>query len=291
MKMRFSGLIFFAVIAFACGGENAATNRASNVKPANNTVNNSAGNAAIKTNSSLPTVSTYEIINTYRHDPDAFTQGLVFHNGFLYESTGQYGESTLRKVELQTGKVLQKYELAEDYFAEGMTILGDKIYQITWKEKTAFVYDMNFKLLRELKYAGEGWGLTNDGTNLLMSDGTHVIRVVNPENFETVRTVVVMDERGRPLMKLNELEFVKGEIWANVWHSEEIGKPNHIARIDPASGKLLGWIDLDGISPDDVRRDSENTLNGIAYDAAGDRIFVTGKQWKKLFEIKLKPKQ
>ena len=304
MKMRLSGLIFFAVFAFTCGGGgagNAETNQNPNVR-ANNTANaNNSANAATKpgaassssssSSTASPTVSTYEIVNTFKHDADAFTQGLVFHNGFLYESTGQYGESTLRKVELQTGKVLQKYELAEDYFGEGMTILGDKIYQITWQENTAFVYDMNFKLLRELKYAGEGWGLANDGTNLFISDGTHIIRVVNPENFETVRTIAVMDERGRPLMKLNELEFVKGEIWANVWHSEQIGKPNHIARIDPASGKLLGWIDLDGISPEDVRRDSENTLNGIAYDATGDRIFVTGKQWKKLFEIKIKPKQ
>lgn len=297
MKMRFSGLIIFAVFAFACGGENAATNQNVMVRANNNNnavniaaADNNSANAATKTSASLG-VSTYEIVNTYKHDPNAFTQGLVFHNGFLYESTGQYGESTLRKVELQSGKVLQKHELAEDYFAEGMTIFGDKIYQITWQENTAFVYDMNFKLLREIKYAGEGWGLTNDGTNLLLSDGSHIIRVVNPETFQTVRTLVVTDERGRPLMKLNELEYVKGEIWANVWHSEQIGKPNHIARIDPASGRLLGWIDLGGISPEDVQRDSENTLNGIAYDAAGDRIFVTGKQWKKLFEIKIKPKQ
>ncbi len=141
-----------------------------------------------------------------------------------------------------------------------------------------------------MKYHGEGWGLTDDGTNLIMSDGTHVIRIVDPETFKTTRTLVVLDENGKPLLDLNELEYVKGEIWANIWHSERIGKPNHIARIDPNSGKLLGWINLQGISPDDVGRDSENTLNGIAYDETGDRIFVTGKKWRNLYEIKLKAK-
>jgi glutamine cyclotransferase len=148
-------------------------------------------------------------------------------------------------------------------------------------------------LLGEFKYQGEGWGLTNDGKNLYMTDSTHVIRVVDPETFQTIRTLVVFREDGKPLMQVNELEFVKGEIWANVWHSEDpdiLGKPNHIARIDPQSGKLLGWINLDGISPDDVKRGDENTLNGIAYDAQNDRIFVTGKNWKKLFEIKVTPK-
>ena len=157
-----------------------------------------------------------------------------------------------------------------------------------------WVYNVDdFKLLREFQYSGQGWGLTHDGTNLFMSDGTHVIRIVNPKDFSTIRTIVVKDENGRPLMKLNELEYVKGEIWANIWHSEEMGKPNHIARIDPATGKLLGWIDLGNISPDDQNGEGkeEHTLNGIAYDEASDRLFVTGKNWKKLFEIKIKPKQ
>ncbi|HEY0051321.1 MAG TPA: glutaminyl-peptide cyclotransferase, partial [Pyrinomonadaceae bacterium] len=176
------------------------------------------------------------------------------------------------------------------------------IYQITWRERTAFVYDVkDLNLLKEIRYQGDGWGLTHDATNLIMSDGTHIIRFVNPENFQTVRTVAVFRENGQPLLNLNELEYVKGEIWANIWHSENnatdsehgflpnIGKPNYIARIDPASGKVVGWIDLAGISPEDVKN-SENTLNGIAYDAQNDRIFVTGKRWKNLFEIKLKPK-
>lgn len=254
---------------------------------------NKTGNTA-KPVSTVPTY-TYEIVNTYPHDSKAFTQGLVIHDGVFYESTGQYEESTLRKVDITTGKILQQNRLGDDYFGEGMTILGDKIYQITWREGTAFVYNLaDMKPLKEFRYSGDGWGLTHDGTNLIMSDGTHVLRFVNPETFQTVRTIIVNREDGRPLMQLNELEYVKGEIWANIWHSENpatLGRPNHIARIDPATGKLLGYIDLSGISPDDQRRDSENTLNGIAYDAASDRLFVTGKQWAKLYEIKIKPKQ
>ena len=299
--MRLFGLMIFAVFAFACGGEKPSTNANSTVK--NTSGNNTASPTATAANSAAPNVSTYEIVNTYKHDSKAFTQGLVFQNGFFYESTGEYGDSTLRKVELQTGKVLQEHELAREYFAEGMTVLNGKIYQITWQEKTAFVYDAeNFKLLREIKYQGSGWGLTTDGTHLILSDGTHIIKFLDPETFSVVRSITVKKEDGSPVYHLNELEFVKGEIWANIWHSENnatdsehgflpnIGKPNYIARIDPASGKIVGWIDLAGISPEDVRN-SENTLNGIAYDAQNDRIFVTGKRWKKLFEIKLKPKQ
>lgn len=294
MKMRLYGLILTAVLAFACGGEKPMTNNSS-------TVNNSNANSVKPANMNVP-VYTYEIVNTYRHDPKAFTQGLVFHNGFLYESTGEYEESTLRKVELQTGKVLQKKDLADDYFAEGMTILNGKIYQITWRENTAFVYDVNdFKLLKEIKYQGSGWGLTNDGTNLILSDGTQQIKFLDPETFNVVRTMTVKKEDGKPVYHLNELEFVKGEIWANIWHSEEaattnehgflpnLAKPNYIARIDPQTGNVVGWIDLANISPTDTQ-DRENTLNGIAYDSAGDRIFVTGKNWKNLFEIKLKQK-
>lgn len=260
-----------------------------------NRANNNAANInSAKTSAEIP-VYTYEIVNQFKHDSNAFTQGLVVHNGFFYESTGEYGDSTLRKVEIESGKVLQKKDLSEDYFAEGMTILNGKIYQVTWKEKTGFVYDLNdFKLLKEFPYQGEGWGLTNDGKNLILSDGTHVIRFLDPETFQTVRTITVLREGGKPQLDLNELEYVKGEIWANIWRAEDpqiLGKPNHIARIDPNSGKILGWIDLGNISPEDVKRDpSSNVLNGIAYDEAADRIFVTGKNWKKLFEIKIKPK-
>jgi len=300
--------MIFVFSAFACsggsgdgsGGEKPVTNINSNVK---NTAGNNSASPAAANNNAVPTVSTYEIVNTYKHDSKAFTQGLVFHNGFLYESTGEYGDSTLRRVEAATGKVVQEHEVAKDYFAEGMTILNGKIYQITWRENTAFVYDVeNFRLLREIKYQGSGWGLTTDGTHLIMSDGTHVIKFLDPETFNPVRSITVKKEDGAPVYHLNELEFVNGEIWANIWHSENnatqsehgflpnIGKPNYIARIAPDSGRVVGWIDLAGISPEDVK-DSENTLNGIAYDAQNDRIFVTGKKWKRLFEIKLKPKQ
>jgi glutaminyl-peptide cyclotransferase len=281
--MRLYILLLLVLLFSACNGTSNNANKTTNINKANS-------NSAVTNNTANLPVETYEIVKAYKHDGDAFTQGLVIHNGVFYESDGEYGESNVRKVEIETGKVLQKQSVAEDYFAEGLTILNDKIYQITWQEQTAFQYDMNLKLIKEFRYAGQGWGLTNDGTNLIMSDGTHVIRFINPENFETVRTIVVNDEKGRPLMKLNELEYVKGEIWANIWHSEEIGKPNHIARINPADGKLLGWVDLQGISPDDQKRDGENVLNGIAYDAASDRLFVTGKKWKNLFEIKVKPK-
>lgn len=284
--MRFFLLVLFTVSVISCKTETSVNRQNVNVNSAINT--NKTANSTGQTTGKIP-VYTYEIVNTFKHDSKAFTQGLVFYNGFLYESTGQKGDSTVRKVEINTGRVMQNHDLSDNYFAEGMTILNDRIYQITWQENTAFVYDVNdFKLLKELKYQGEGWGLTNDGTNLIMSDGTHVIRIVDPETFKTTRTLVVLDENGKPLLDINELEYVKGEIWANVWHSEKIGKPNHIVRIDPNSGKLLGWINLQGISPADVERDSENTLNGIAYDKTGDRIFVTGKKWRNLYEIKLK---
>lgn len=235
---------------------------------------------------------TYEIVKTYPHDPKAFTQGLFFHNGFLYEGTGgkpARGDdfySSVRKVDLETGKVMQKYDVPQDFFGEGITLFDGKIYQLTWQERTAFVYDVNdFKLLKEFRYAGDGWGLTNDGTNLIMSDGTHVIKFINPENFQTVRTIIVLDERGQPLMKLNELEYINGEIWANVWET------GWIVRIDPASGKLLGRVDLNKLAQDEIdRSEKADVLNGIAYDAAGDRIFITGKNWDRLFEIKVKPK-
>lgn len=279
--MRTLFIIFAALFALGCGNEPGPNK--------NVNVNNPS-----KTVSTVPTF-TYEIVNTFPHDPKAFTQGLIFHNGFFYESTGQYEESTLRKVEIATGKILQQTPLGDDFFGEGAAILGDKIFQLTWREGTAFVYDVaDLKPIKELRYTGDGWGLTTDGTHLIMSDGTHVIRFVDPETFKTVRTITVNREDGRPLMQINELEFIKGEIWANIWHSEKpqtLGRPNHIARIDPTSGKLLGFIDLSGISPEDQRRDSENTLNGIAYDAAADRIFVTGKNWTKLYEIKIKPKE
>lgn len=286
--MRFYLLILFAFLLFSCKTETPVNRPNTNVGSNNSTVMTNQNNAS--TQKPFLTYG-YEIVNKYKHDSRAFTQGLVFQDGFLYESDGQRGESNLRKVELESGNILQQRDVAADVFAEGLTIFNNKVYQLSWENGKVFVYNLaDFNPIKEMRYSGEGWGLTHDSKNLIMSDGTHVIRFVDPETFETVRTITVLRENGQPLMELNELEYVKGEIWANVWHSENINLPNHIARIDPNSGKLLGWIDLDGISPEDIKRDSENTLNGIAYDEATDRIFVTGKRWKNLFEIKLKAK-
>lgn len=284
--MRFLILILTVSFVFGCSATPPAT-------PKTNV--NAAKPAA------LP-VYGYEVVKTYPHDGQAFTQGLFFHNGFLYESTGQEGKSSVRKVEIETGKVLQKWDLPRDEFGEGATLIGDKIYMITWRDGIGRVFGAaDLKLERDFSYSGEGWGLTNDGTNLIMSDGSHILKFFEPTNFTSIRKMPVMQPSGKPLFLLNEIEYVKGEVWANIWHSEQtetnttqgtfpnIGKPNYIARINPASGNVIGWIDLDGISPDDSRRDTENTLNGIAYDAADDRIFVTGKNWKKLYEIKLTP--
>jgi glutaminyl-peptide cyclotransferase len=298
-------LLPILVCLFAASCRDNAANSTQVSAPNRNTTavnNTNAAPVSSPTNTNAPIpVYTYEIVKTYRHDDDAFTQGLVFHNGFLYEGTGQ--ESDLRKVELETGKVKEKRELDEKYFGEGITVLNGKIYQLTWQNGVCFVYDLNtFEPISLLAYNGEGWGLTNDGANLIMSDGSDKIYFRDPANFRTNRTLSVK-HNGKPLYFINELEYVNGEIWANIWHSEEtttkdslgndvpnLGKPNHIARINPADGNVVGWIDLAGISPEDVNRDRENTLNGIAYDAATERIFVTGKQWRKLFEIKLKPK-
>jgi glutamine cyclotransferase len=285
--MRLILLIFSISLSLACGSP-----PNSNLKPNTNT----ASNANTRKPAGPLPVSSYEVVHTYPHDPKAFTEGLFYHDGFLYESTGQEKHSTLRKVDLETGKIVQKFDLPPESFGEGISFINGEIYQLTWEEGVCRVFDANdFKLLKEFEYQGEGWGMTTDGTNLYMTNRTHVIQVMDPETFKMVRTIPVFREDGRPLMQINELEWIKGELWSNVWHSEEpeiLGKPNYIARIDPASGKLLGWIDLAGISPDDQGgpNQDENTLNGIAYDAEKDRIFVTGKNWKKLYEIKLKDK-
>jgi glutamine cyclotransferase len=283
--MHFYLLLTFLFLTLAsCNGSSSNSDNS-------NKVNNNVSSTTPKPNAGVVPVYSYEIVKTYPHDGKAFTQGLVFHNGVFYEGTGGYRNrddhfSSLRKVEIESGKVLQKVDLAVDYFGEGITIFNDKIYQLTWQEKTAFAYDLsNFTLLKRFNYAGEGWGLTNDAQNLIMSDGTHILRVINPETFETVRTITVLDEKGKPIVRLNELEYIKGEIWANVWQE------GWIARIDPASGKLLGRIDLEKLADEQADKDEDaDVLNGIAYDASADRIFITGKKWKKLFEIKIKDK-
>jgi glutamine cyclotransferase len=224
----------------------------------------------------------YEVVNTWPHDRDAYTQGLVYHDGKLLESTGEVGHSSLRRVELETGKVLQKVDVPAPYFAEGITLLKAKIYQLTWQHQKGFIYDAwTFEKLGEFTYFGEGWGLTNDGKFLILSDGSNKIRFLDPDNFQVKKVITVLD-RGKPISQLNELEYVQNEIYANVWHE------NRIARIDPETGRVVGWIDLKGLlSPNEVS-DEEAVLNGIAYDTATGRLFVTGKLWPKLFEIRLR---
>ncbi|MGO9324790.1 MAG: glutaminyl-peptide cyclotransferase [Terracidiphilus sp.] len=225
----------------------------------------------------------YRIVHTYPHDPQAYTQGLLYEDGYLYESTGLNGRSSLRMVELETGRVQQKADVRDKYFAEGLAAWGSTLIQLTWQSHIAFVYDrFSFRLLHTFTYKGDGWGLTEDGKNLILSDGTANLRFFDPGTFREVRHIVVKDH-GSQVMQLNELEYVHGEVYANVWHADRI------ARISPATGKVLGWIDLSGLlSPGQVS-DPEAVLNGIAFDAAHDRLFVTGKLWPKLFEIKIVP--
>lgn len=231
----------------------------------------------------IPTYG-YEVVNTFPHDPGAFTQGLIFHDGALFESTGLESRSTLRRVELQTGKVLQKVDVSPYFFGEGLTLFKGKLYQLTWKGEKGFIYDpQTFEKTGEFTYTGEGWGLTHDADSLILSDGTDKLRFIDPNSNRVRRTVAVTDA-GRPVHALNELEYVRGEVYANVWHQ------NRVARIDPQTGRVKGWIDLSGLLKSGEVTDPEAVLNGIAYDETGDRLFVTGKLWPKLFEVRLKQK-
>ena len=228
---------------------------------------------------------TYKIVHTYPHDPGAFTQGLEYRNGALYEGTGLPGFSSLRRVDLATGRVLQQTPLSAKYFGEGITLLNGVITQLTWKSEEGFQYDpLTLKPIRNFKYSGEGWGLANDGKQIYMSDGTSQIRVWDGASLLEIRRITVKDG-AKSISLLNELEWVKGEIFANVWQTDRI------ARISPTDGKVLGWIDLAGILPASDRTRETDVLNGIAWDATGNRLFVTGKKWPKLFEIELVPKK
>ena len=221
-----------------------------------------------------------KVVKTYPHDPHAFTQGLEYYGGFLYESTGETGQSSVRKIELETGKVLQKKELGSAYFGEGLTIFQGKIYQLTWLTKIGFVYDVGtFRKLREFHFYGEGWGLAHDAKNLILSDGTNTLRFLDPETFAVVRKLEVNDGK-EAVTNLNELEYIGDEIYANVWHA------NRIARIDARSGQVRAWIDCSAIAAEE-QKEPEGVLNGIAYDSARHKLFVTGKDWAHLFEIRV----
>lgn len=222
---------------------------------------------------------TYHVMNVFPHDSQAFTQGLIFHDNFLYESTGLYNFSSLRRVELDTGTVLQITHLPGYYFGEGMTIIQNKIVQLTWKSNIGFVYDLHtFRLLQNFSIVGEGWGLTYDGQQLIMSNGTATLSFLDPETFNKIGELHVQNTQ--PVYRINELEYIQGEIFANIW------KTNNIARIDPTTGQITGWLDLTGLDITD-NNDPNDVLNGIAYDAQNDRIFVTGKRWSYLYEIQL----
>jgi glutaminyl-peptide cyclotransferase len=258
-------VILLSLLCVQCNG-GANTNSASNNPPAN---------------APVPTLG-YQIVNIWPHDPNAFTQGLVYLDGKMIESTGQEGRSSLRNVEVQTGKILKKVDVPEPYFAEGIALLNNKVYQLTWQHQLGFIYDpQNFQKVGEFKYDGEGWGLTTDGHSLILSDGSNRIRFLDPDSFRVTKTIAVLDGKS-PVRELNELEFVNGEIYANIWHEDRI------AAINPQTGHVNAWIDLTGLlQPGDVQ-DPEAVLNGIAYDQSGNRLFVTGKLWPRLFEIKIK---
>jgi glutamine cyclotransferase len=228
-------------------------------------------------------VDGYKVVKAYPHDPNAYTQGLIYRDGVLYESTGLSGRSSLRKVKLETGEVLQQQPIPPEYFAEGLAEWKGQLVQLTWQNNVAFVYDRaSFKRVRNFSYGGEGWGLAEDATGFVLSDGTAQLRFMDPNTFAETRRVTVTDG-STTIDQLNELEVVNGEVWANVWHT------NRIARISPRTGKVLGWVDLSGLMSGGYRLDAEAVLNGIAYDAASRRLFVTGKLWPKLFEIAIVP--
>ena len=292
MKKQFYGntLVFCLLLFTGCGGGTGTTITAANTgRPtppavlAAQTQHVNAGQppeVGPAAPHEIPTYS-YKIKNSWPHDRRAYTQGLIFHDGILWESTGQYGSSSLRKVELKTGKVIKQISVPGNFFAEGMTVFHNKVFQLTWQENKGFIYDpATFQKQGEFTYTGEGWGLTHDGQSLIMSDGTDQIRFLDPITLRTTRTISVSTQ-GDPVDQLNELEYVDGEIYANIYQTDRI------ARIEPKTGKILGWIDLTGLLAVKDRTGEEDVLNGIAYDEAGKRLFVTGKLWPRLFEIEI----
>ena len=227
-------------------------------------------------------VAGYRVVHVFPHDSEAFTQGLVYLDGLFYEGTGLNGRSTIRKVKIETGQVMQLHKLDSQYFGEGIAILNDTLFQLTWQSGIAFLYDRTtFTRTGTFSYTGEGWGLTHDGRRLIMSDGTATLRFIDPASHKEISRLAVRDG-GKPVLNLNELEYIKGEVFANVWQTDRI------ARISPKTGEVTGWIDLKGLLPASEQA-PDAVLNGIAYDAAGDRLFITGKLWPKVFEIRIVP--
>jgi glutamine cyclotransferase len=229
-----------------------------------------------------PTQQSYQIIKSYPHDAHAYTQGLLYHNGYLYESTGQYGASGLRKVNLADGKVLKLKEIPKEYFGEGLCLLNNLLYQLTWRENKCFVYDINtFEIKNTLNIYGEGWGLTNNNKHLIMSNGSHIVSYFSPNDFSMVKQLEVCTNTGY-VNHINELELINGELWANVYMTD------NIVRIDTSSGAVVGVVNLQNILPRSLQNQNTDVLNGIAYDEKSKRIFVTGKNWLRLYEIIVK---
>ncbi len=274
--MKSALILLFCIVPFSCSSSDPTNGDAGTSDTAQPPAEN-------PNTDPIPRYS-YTIVNRYAHDPEAFTQGLVYENGFLYEGTGMRGSSSLRRVELESGRVLQLHTLSDDHFGEGITIFDNRIFQLTFTSGVGFIYDKeDFSRLDSVVYPTEGWGLTHDGTQLIMSDGTDILYRRDPATFAEMG-VIAVTENGKPLDQLNELEYVNGEIYANLWTSDLL------ARISPQSGKVVGWIDLRDLLTADERRDTD-VLNGIAYDPDTKRLFVTGKLWPWLFEIELVPEQ
>jgi glutamine cyclotransferase len=222
----------------------------------------------------------YEIITKYKHDPEAFTQGLEIYNNYLYEGTGLYGKSSLRKIEIPSGEVLEKLNLDERYFGEGITILNDKIYQLSWKKNTAFVYDLNFHLIKKFKYQDEGWGLANNGQHLIMSNGSHYIFFRDPTTFDIINKIEVKIDTEK-IKNINELEYLNGFIYANIWQKD------YIIKINAETGAVKSYLDFSNIL-DEKYKDKVDVLNGIAYDNQNDSFLITGKLWPNIYRFKLK---
>ena len=280
IPLRLPSCLAAVALLAACGGESPRAPDTAASQPPTTPGTPTTPAPAPTTPGGTPIVGAV-VVEQLPHDAQAFTQGLFFANGQLYETTGLEGQSELRKVDLRTGAVQLRRGVPAPYFGEGSVALDGRLYQLTWKHQRAFVYDLaTFAPRDTLSYTGEGWGLTTDGTALYMSDGTARLRVLDPKTFAVRRTIDVTDA-GAPVSQLNELEWVDGEILANVWQKDQV------ARIDPATGKVTGWIDLTGILPASQRTGKEDVLNGIAYDAAAKKLYVTGKWWPAMFEIRL----
>lgn len=266
-----------AVTLFSCGCRGAGNSPLADTSGKN-------GNTDDKPGKQTVTQYTYTVKNVFPHSTKSYTQGLYWHGGYLWEGTGQYGESALKKVELETGKILEEITIDEKYFGEGIALLDGKIYQLTWLDGIGFIYDAaTLKKTGEFKYTGEGWGLTTDGKKLYMSNGTNEIQVINPDGFRQ-ESVIRVTKNKRRVNLLNELEWIEGRIWANIYDSESV------VIIDPGTGNVEGEADFSGLLPKADRTVWTDVFNGIAYDAEAKRVFVTGKYWNKLFEVELKKK-